>query len=68
MLTNQNLVHLETTATHTKFYYSLYALLREYAQKEFIIHKVILEEVSKRKQAGEKNLAIERNTMGWLDH
>ncbi len=41
---------------------------REYTLSERIIHKALLEELSKRKQAGEKNLAIRRKKIVRLDH
>ncbi len=41
---------------------------RENTLTERIMHKALLEELSKRKQAGEKNLAIRRKKTIRLDH
>ncbi len=41
---------------------------KKYTLTEHIIHKALLEELSKRKQAGEKNLAIRRTKIVRLDH
>ncbi len=39
-----------------------------YTLTERIIHKALLEELSKRKQAGQKNLTIRRKKIVRLDH